>query len=1156
MHRIIAVIILIALGFLPSSLSAQKPRYQGLLWEITGNGLSSPSYLFGTMHTRDNRMFNLGDSVILAFDKSPALALELHLDSVVKDMFTMMFRKDPSGALSGEPLSLDELTKREPWLAEIKQNEDVPKKGDKAAFLDAFLFKMAKARGKKIIGIETLREQANAFSPDTGAAPGRPAQPASKSAAKKFITLLEQSYLAGDLDVLDSLMRNSSLSPQAYRKLITLRNITMSERIEGIIKAQPTFVAVGAGHLPGDSGVIVLLRKKGFQLRPVKSPNTGLSEKYIDQTGTLPWYVLNLQGEGTKVDLPAEPFLMPRDSSNAETMNMHLLFDVGSGITYYVLSSPTLPVSQAEADRIYESMIAAIREKDNSKLIKKTPVNSGNYRGVETLMRSGKTFYRTRMFIHDTRLSLLMATVNHDEKALYTGDAERFMTSLKVPAQQGSQSPTGYRLESREGAFTVELPSEPKNETVKVQMGEEKQVDLHVFSSYDAKSDIAYMVRYNDFYPGYVISNDTLYFSSTLDLFLQDKQRKLVSQSSSEVNGYPAREYKLHAPGNAEMRLKVVLRSSRVYVLIASSRASSSGNEGISRFFSSLAFTQYQPSAWQPFTSEEDDFTVKVPSAPVTETGSYDQNIGGFAMHGNKRSYSSYFSMDESSGISYVVTVEEFSEYYTAKNEEEVFTAAVNESLDFSDTIYSRTELRVGDLPAREVIIVSPGSHNVQQCRIILAGRKLYKVLAYIPMSEASSHKSFFDSFTITSYEGSVFENRKEKLFADLASGDGNVRSAAARAVQRFKFTADDLPEIYNALKKPYEDDGDSYGVRQSLLSHLALIEDRRTAPFIAELYPSLPAVPSLQLKALAILTEHGDAASIDQFSKLIAVSPPMPESAWELRSIFTPLYDSIRAAQPLFPGIMKLISHEVYREEVLTLANAARDSGAISGDALNPSRNEVLDIAREELKKRASMRSFDNGYYNSGSLMVAAARMLSWYPSPETYGLLNSMLADSSFDVKLAAAEALVRNSQKVNDKLLMQLAAHTEYRVELYKMLSRRSALHLFPGKYLSQKLMAESVIAVWFSYETESMPDKVEMMMRRTIEHNGRKVNVYLFKLGYMAEGKMQWYVGISGPQPEDEKQVSVSYELTGTRYESPGAKKASAHFDDLLNQVTNR
>ena len=48
--------------------NANSKKYPSLFWEITGNGLSRPSYLFGTMHVSSKLVFHLPDSFYLALE--------------------------------------------------------------------------------------------------------------------------------------------------------------------------------------------------------------------------------------------------------------------------------------------------------------------------------------------------------------------------------------------------------------------------------------------------------------------------------------------------------------------------------------------------------------------------------------------------------------------------------------------------------------------------------------------------------------------------------------------------------------------------------------------------------------------------------------------------------------------------------------------------------------------------------------------------------------------------------------------------------------------------------------------------------------------------------------------------------------------------------
>ena len=59
-------------------------EYQSIFWEISGNGLKETSYLYGTMHSQDSRIFQFKDGVEAAFNNSDIYAMELNIDSIDK----------------------------------------------------------------------------------------------------------------------------------------------------------------------------------------------------------------------------------------------------------------------------------------------------------------------------------------------------------------------------------------------------------------------------------------------------------------------------------------------------------------------------------------------------------------------------------------------------------------------------------------------------------------------------------------------------------------------------------------------------------------------------------------------------------------------------------------------------------------------------------------------------------------------------------------------------------------------------------------------------------------------------------------------------------------------------------------------------------------
>ncbi len=70
-------------------------------------------------------------------------------------------------------------------------------------------------------------------------------------------------------EVEELLFKTSSFSPEKEEMMLTKRNQEWLTKMPEMMKANPTFFAVGAGHLLGKNGVIQLLKDKGYKVTPV-----------------------------------------------------------------------------------------------------------------------------------------------------------------------------------------------------------------------------------------------------------------------------------------------------------------------------------------------------------------------------------------------------------------------------------------------------------------------------------------------------------------------------------------------------------------------------------------------------------------------------------------------------------------------------------------------------------------------------------------------------------------------------------------------------------------------------------------------------------------------------------------------------------------------
>ena len=85
----LTAILLLAGGMVSGKTQPARPSYPSLLWEISGNGLSKPSYLFGSMHVSNKMVFHLSDSFYTAIASCDMVSLEVDPKEWQPDMFRL-----------------------------------------------------------------------------------------------------------------------------------------------------------------------------------------------------------------------------------------------------------------------------------------------------------------------------------------------------------------------------------------------------------------------------------------------------------------------------------------------------------------------------------------------------------------------------------------------------------------------------------------------------------------------------------------------------------------------------------------------------------------------------------------------------------------------------------------------------------------------------------------------------------------------------------------------------------------------------------------------------------------------------------------------------------------------------------------------------------
>ena len=261
-----------------------------LLWEISGKNLKQKSYLFGTIHVQDEKVFDLSGEVLQAFESCDAFAMEVILDEVdpeVTQEAILMEEGSIKDLLSEEDYALlDEYFKEKTGASIALYSKLKPffiysqliqlnMKTDMPMALDMFLLEKAREAGMLTFSVEKFEEQIGAIDQISYKEQCEMLMEEVKKiddgeAEKEYEELLA-AYLTADLDKMIELTTDTALPENFNQAFLIDRNYVMAKRITKMAKKQSTFCAVGAAHLGGPEGVIAILMEKGYTLTPIKS---------------------------------------------------------------------------------------------------------------------------------------------------------------------------------------------------------------------------------------------------------------------------------------------------------------------------------------------------------------------------------------------------------------------------------------------------------------------------------------------------------------------------------------------------------------------------------------------------------------------------------------------------------------------------------------------------------------------------------------------------------------------------------------------------------------------------------------------------------------------------------------------------------------------
>lgn len=283
------------------SIAFAPAAHSQLLWSVTDSkNPQQKSYLLGTHHVAPADMLSRVSGLIEALDEVDGVVGEIDIanaeptslqravmsyamapaDSTLTKVFSQAQLDSINTVFSQyapEGVKVENMAFLKPGFINLQltllQTMQVIPDYDPNLQFDGRIQNIAAAAGKPIYALEKAEWQLELlFSrPISDQADEVMLTVANDSVLKQKSLLLANAYLAENLDSISTLIFDSvaGVDPARADELIYDRNKNWMPQLSELMKQKSVLIAVGCGHLVGPEGLLSLLRKEGYEVKPV-----------------------------------------------------------------------------------------------------------------------------------------------------------------------------------------------------------------------------------------------------------------------------------------------------------------------------------------------------------------------------------------------------------------------------------------------------------------------------------------------------------------------------------------------------------------------------------------------------------------------------------------------------------------------------------------------------------------------------------------------------------------------------------------------------------------------------------------------------------------------------------------------------------------------
>lgn len=764
--------LLFLLPFISFSQEIDRSNYQ-LLWEISGNDLEQPSYLFGTFHSNDNEIFDFPDSLYVVLNQAEAIVLETDITDLMDEADVIK-----NGPTIYETTGLD-------WVIPERRSNEITYTSygsdeGRPQFIDLYFKQVADNCEKDFYPLESIEDQMKIG-----------LNKEYKKTTTEYIKMpskeeMKKKYLEGNASDLHDYTKLSTINyVNLYEELITDRNKVMANGIDTLIQNQRVFCAVGAAHLMGGEGIIPLLREKGYKLRVVNSDFSKKKTSAENELASCRGYLYEDLRFGYSIQFSGKPKVKEEELGSRFVQYQ----EMGQGNTYSIRTTHYETIDDLErvAADFFKNDQLEVREYKKIELSNGVIVHEG-----KIIEQYGQVYWM-RSFHKNEILYLVFCTGGH--RFVNSNRPQKYFESFEFKKVHNEVVRLDSTIISPTKTLSVLLPKEL------MEHEEQNQSDKYWRAKwFNPNNGESFYVYEN------VLTDNSIYFTDEEfgEYLLSEFDADSIKFYNHESTfSYSEKSFIATRKGRKAYG-KIRLIGNMLHFVQYTGKDSLRGND----FIASMKFIGFHP------IENEVQISNKVFKTSVTKSGF--RPIHSEEKYGY-RTTEHYFLNDANKVISFEVYVKTFKPWaFSKKGTKQLLADQIIWPEESIPVVIDTTFNLTAKNPYLDFEIIYTSSKNRWKGRSFLNGNKIVTYSQMQPSASVDAYKSltYLDSIVFDLETGDISTFNQELIIEELEqNGSKNINQLANKghidhsAALKLLFLPDSLFKLY-----------DKYGELQGVL--------------------------------------------------------------------------------------------------------------------------------------------------------------------------------------------------------------------------------------------------------------------------------------------------------------------------------------------------